>query len=318
MRPLIRMKLYSLRNRLICFCPFENARLRQGALSYDVLTCDVVLPESLPPSVDFGNCSIRCHQSDRIFLRWRAQMIYIVVGMHKSGTTLLSQILHRSGISMVDDVDSATSYDSGNQWERESTKFINHQLLGSSGLFSLHARPTTSRKNDLVVRSLMMDLITRYSAVNQDWGFKDPRSSLTYDEWSSVLPEHKIIAVYRRPEEVWNHYWNSTKGRRRITVFRDFLACWCEYNLAILRLLEKTTTPSIVISYSHLMEGDAEFRRLQSFAARPLSDERKPAMKRSSESPGLIYKLATKLYRLKSDINPASILSALDARRPIS
>jgi hypothetical protein len=243
---------------------------------------------------------------------WRAQMIYIVLGMHKSGTTLLSQILHRSGISMVDDVDLATSYDAGNQWERESTKSINHQLLGSSGLFSLHARPSTSGKHDPLLRHHMSDLLIRYSAANQDWGFKDPRSSLTYDEWSSVLPEHKIIAVYRRPEEVWSHYWSSTKGRRRITVFREFVACWCEYNLAILNVLEKATAPSILLSYARLMKGDGEFRRLESFVGRPLSDERKLSMKRSSDSPGPIYKLAAKLSSLNSGNNPASVLAALD------
>jgi hypothetical protein len=246
------------------------------------------------------------------------KMIYIVLGMHKSGTTLLSQILHRSGISMVDAVDLTTSYDAGNQWERESTKCINHQLLGSSGLFSLHARPSTSRKNDPVIRHQMSDLITRYSAANEDWGFKDPRSSLTYDEWLSVLPEHKVVAVYRRPEEVWSHYWNSTKGRRRVTVFREFVACWCEYNLAILKVLEKTTAPSILLSYSRLMKGDSEFLRLESFVGRPLSDERKPSMKRSSDSPSPVYTLASNLSSLKCGINPASVLAALDGFRSAS
>ncbi|WP_072061546.1 sulfotransferase [Synechococcus sp. GFB01] len=196
-------------------------------------------------------------------------MIYIVLGMHKSGTTLISQILHHSGISMVDDVDETTSYDKGNQWERESTKAMNHQLLGSNGLFSLLAKPPAVRTADPVIRHQMSELISRYNSSGQDWGFKDPRSSLVYDEWSTVLPEHRIIAVYRRPEEVWNHYWNSsTRLRRRLTVFRHFVACWCEYNLQVIQSIQKAKAPWIVLSYSRLMHSDNEFRRLEAFVGR--------------------------------------------------
>lgn len=48
-------------------------------------------------------------------------MIFVVLGMHKSGTTLVSQILHHSGIPMGDGFDENVTYDGGNKYEREST-----------------------------------------------------------------------------------------------------------------------------------------------------------------------------------------------------
>ncbi len=45
------------------------------------------------------------------------QMIYVIFGMHKSGTTLVAEMLHKSGINMGD-FDESVSYDIGNQYER--------------------------------------------------------------------------------------------------------------------------------------------------------------------------------------------------------
>lgn len=249
-------------------------------------------------------------------------MIYIVLGMHKSGTTLISQMLHYSGIPMVDEVDEATSYDRGNQWERESTKALNHQLLGSNGLFSLLASTPAAGSAAQDVRRQMAELVSRYNSSHQDWGFKDPRSTLSYQEWLPVMPEHRVIAIYRRPEEVWSHYWNSsTQVRRRLMVFRRCIACWCEYNMQIIKAIQATTVPWIVLSYSRLMQSDSDFRRLETFVGRPLRDERRPSMKRSHSSPSLIYKLAKKLHTARTGIDPTSILSSmeeLESQKPIA
>ena len=47
--------------------------------------------------------------------------VFVVLGMHKSGTTLVSDILHRSGVPMVE-VRSSEGYDQGNKMERDATR----------------------------------------------------------------------------------------------------------------------------------------------------------------------------------------------------
>ena len=64
-------------------------------------------------------------------------MIYIVLGMHKSGTTLLSQILHHSGISMGENFNESVSYSQGNKYERETTQQINKEILGDPTAYSI-------------------------------------------------------------------------------------------------------------------------------------------------------------------------------------
>lgn len=241
-------------------------------------------------------------------------MIYVVLGMHKSGTTLVSQILHRSGISMVEAIDEARSYDKGNQWERESTKQINHELLRSAHKYSLVARvPPGGVAGDSVVANKMSQLINYYNTLYRDWGFKDPRTALVFDQWSHVLPEHAVIAVYRSPEEVWRHYWNSTRGKRRLTVLRYCLACWCEYNQAIISAIHNKQSNSIVVSYSRLMQGQYEFSRLESFVGRLLSDEREQALNRSHSSSSRLYGIIEKLYILKAGYSPQAIYEELEA-----
>jgi hypothetical protein len=239
-------------------------------------------------------------------------MIHVVLGMHKSGTTLVSQILHHSGIVMVEEADPAKGYDEGNQWEREATKSVNHALLGSEGLYSLRVRRRGPLGTTPELRSRMAEITATCSARHPDWGFKDPRTCLTYEEWARVLPEHVITVVYRRPEEAWAHYWESTRGRRRLTVCREFLAAWCEYNAAIIGLLRTTSMPWIVLPYARLMESDAEFHRLETFIGRPLTDRRQPGLRRSRGTRRGIYDVVRAWHACTGGVSPESIATALD------
>ena len=55
-------------------------------------------------------------------------MLYVVLGMHKSGTTLLSQVLHHSGIDMGE-IPDGVSYDKGNKYEDQESFHINMELI---------------------------------------------------------------------------------------------------------------------------------------------------------------------------------------------
>lgn len=243
-------------------------------------------------------------------------MIHVVLGMHKSGTTLVAETLHHSGIDMMDSVDESRGYDDGNKWERESTKACNHEMLGSAGAHSLHvsARRGLSVAADLAGR--MRRLVDDLSARHDDWGFKDPRTCLTYDAWAAVLPPHRLIVVYRLPEEGWAHYWSATRNpARRLDVLRGFLGAWCEHNAAILGILQRATVPSVVLDYARLMQGDEEFQRLERFVDRPLADRRVAHMNRSRPRRSLGYRLARTVHALGGGRRPEAIAAALAARR---
>lgn len=239
-------------------------------------------------------------------------MIWVVLGMHKSGTTLVSQLLHAAGIPMIEAVNDARGYDEGNKMERDSTKRINHALLGSADLFSLDVRPSPGLAPDAALRREMDQLVSALGAEGADWGFKDPRSCLTYEAWRPSLHEHRIVMVFRDPAETWAHYWNGARRKRKWKVFGQYLRSWCDHNGAMLKILQETTVPSLVLEYSRLMNDPAELRRLEAFVGRDIVDTRHAGMYRSRAA-GFAYRIACWLHRLRGGADPGALVAQLRA-----
>ncbi len=246
-------------------------------------------------------------------------MIYVVLGMHKSGTTLVSEILHHSGVSMGD-FDSSLSYDDGNTYERDEMRSLNKMLLGSGDAHSLQViRPLTGLQ-DVALRNFQnaaKPLLEAAAEDNPDWGFKDPRTVLTYDIWRSVLPEHRLIVVFRRPEELWRHY------TRRISIWRPFrrfwegvkaIRAWCIYNSEILRFLDREERESLVISFAGFMSGDETFRQLEAFIEQSLVDMRKVSLYRNRSDATVSYRFCEFAQRVLFGYRVVEIERALSAR----
>ena len=243
-------------------------------------------------------------------------MIYVILGMHKSGTTLVSQILHASGINMGE-FDEDVSYDQGNKFERETTLAWDMEILGASDFGVLDLTPDGVPAMNDDQRGRMRGIIADCQGKYANWGFKDPRSALTYDLWAQELPEHRIIAVYRDPAEVWPRFkWRGLrKWHTNFDRAHAYLQRWNEHNRNILRFLSETSMPSLVISYHTLMGGSGELARLQEFVGRELADRRKPGLYRSRSRGDFFLRAAEWRIRRASGSSSAEVLAALDARR---
>lgn len=237
---------------------------------------------------------------------------FIIMGMHKSGTTLISEMLDLSGISMQEELDKR-SYDQGNYFERRSTKAMNKKLLSSDGKNSLRVirqLQGNQNKNELNLKAQrILNDAARTSA--GDWGFKDPRNCLTYDFWSSLLPEHKIICIYRNPENVHAHY----TGRRKLSVSRGFraLRAWSIYNNSMLKAYKSQSAEGrIMINYERLMASNNELRRLERFVGRSLVDRRKKSMQRHFITRNSRVDTEGKLVHFLCGLEPTQIKDQLD------
>jgi len=209
-------------------------------------------------------------------------VIYVVLGMHKSGTTLVSQILHHSGINMDDHIDDQVSYDRGNKYERQAVLNLNIEILGARGYEVLDLTPrsleTVPDRQRSRVEEIVADCASRY----EDWGFKDPRTCLTYPVWASALPAHKLIVIFRDPREIWPRF---RPNRRRFYQgprnARMMLSRWWEHNTRILDYVRNADTDALILRYRDLMTTQGEFDRLQAFVHRKLVDRREPTLYRS-------------------------------------
>lgn len=242
-------------------------------------------------------------------------MIYVVLGMHKSGTTLISQILHHSGINMGDDIDTHVSYDQGNKYERDSTKMLNIEILSSYGMRSLHVTTPTTLWMTENQRVRMREIIRSCDERYADWGFKDPRTCLVYPLWASELPEHKIIAIYRSPDELWRRYRPRSIRRRPGEPYRawKFAKRWCEYNANILTYLQNTQMGFLVLDYRRLMTAKTEFDRVQEFVGGELEDRRRIDLYRNRPRESFLIKFAMWLVYKQTGCRPEEIINQLEA-----
>jgi hypothetical protein len=207
-------------------------------------------------------------RSGRAYHTLKTPEVFVVVGMHKSGTTLMAKTLHLSGISMVPaSQDAQRSYDEGATYEWNAFKTLNHDLLRGAGEGSLaidaERSPTALISHEDRCRALIAHVGARF----QTWGFKDPRTTLTYPFWRRFLPPHRIVAIYRSPNEVAAHY-----ARQRDRLVGQSLHHWSIYNTKIIECLEMPGTANILLSFNALMTDREEWTRFRNFVGRDLVD----------------------------------------------
>jgi hypothetical protein len=222
-------------------------------------------------------------------------LVVVVLGMHKSGTSLVSEIIHHSGIEMVEATPSAT-YDTGQHYERLSTNAINKDLLQSSHLHSLETtRPLDMGKVNTQARRRAESLVGTLMTRGKDWGFKDPRTCLTYGFWKEILPDHKLVCIFRDVFEVYQHY----RGKKRRGM--QALHAWYVYNRALLEAYQQAPAHSrLLIDYGALMSSDLEVDRIGRFLGRKIEDRRNHSLRRSRPLIGLQSRGAAAIYRLKT------------------
>lgn len=265
-------------------------------------------------------------------------MIYIVLGMHKSGTTLVSESLHKSGIHMGN-FPPELGYDGGNKYEHHEAQATNRKLLNgylipriryflstlkqpvynqagykknsdSTAIF-IRKRHFSSLMRTGDIPTSMHEIIEESNEEFVDWGFKDPRTCYTYGIWKRALPEHRLVVVYRDYQHLLKRYratpWHPT------AVYR-ILHSWSMHNQFILNYLDTTPFPFLILDYDQLMKGDEEFRRLANFVGHELVDVRKKELYRNTGEASHNHWVNQRISNLL-DPSPSSIYEKLVQRR---
>ena len=221
--------------------------------------------------------------------------------MHKSGTTLAAQIFHESG-TFMGNFDPGTGYDEGNKYESREPHDLNIEMLGCKYDESSLNVSKVLKPED--IKPEMMQKLAAFVKETQgryaDWGFKDPRTCLTYSVWRKVLPEHKLIIIFRSPVELWLHY----KPKKFFKSIYSVLICWKAlkgwyiYNKEILKVLRAGQKNCFVMEYGHLMGDERYFKSLCEFTGRVLHDSRSAGLYRNKgKKRDMCYRLSLFLQK---------------------
>ncbi|WP_018930674.1 sulfotransferase [Gracilibacillus lacisalsi] len=219
-------------------------------------------------------------------------MRYVILGMHKSGTTLVSRILHKSNLNMGV-FDESIDYDSGNQFEREEFNVINKEILRCGRKSSLLVtKKVKSNKIDGKIYEKAYSAVQNLDIKYTDWGFKDPRTCLTYTFWKQIISDHKLIVVVRDPHEVWLHYMKKGKKRNKLAQLAIAilaLRAWYIYNKHVLEIIKNNNNEILIIDYTNLMSSRGEFDKLSEFVNMKLIDCRDNSYYRSKKNKSTLY-----------------------------
>src|SRR5712691_292504 len=130
----------------------------------------------------------------------------IIIGMHSSGTSLITGIISRLGVHIGND--SAFSKENESGFFRE----INNHLLRDQGAHWAKPAPFISRLNDenfiqenvRKALALFNNSEDTYGKVEGDqlWTWKDPRTTVTVPIWLNIFPEAKVLHVIRNGIDV--------------------------------------------------------------------------------------------------------------------
>ena len=120
----------------------------------------------------------------------------VVTGMHRSGTSLLANLLREAGVAVGDRLYGPNAFNPKGHFEDEEFLDLHEAILKFNGTtWALHDAPDELRISD-EHRARARELVARRSGQHL-WGWKDPRTVLFLDLWHGLLREAKFIFIFR-------------------------------------------------------------------------------------------------------------------------
>ena len=191
----------------------------------------------------------------------------IVAGFHRSGTSLLAQMLHRAGLFLGYDLMGAAFSNPHGHFEDIEIFSLHEQILASNGQTWLVSEPFLPVIAESYWRR-MERIIRRRDAEHNLWGFKDPRVCLFMMVWKHLLPNARVLLIYR-------HFSDTTYSlsRRQSTelfakptgaerIYRRFweepdlaLRMWLTHNEALLTFARTYPGDTLAVSLDLVQNG---------------------------------------------------------------
>ena len=205
------------------------------------------------------------------------QRVVVVIGMHRSGTSLVTRGLRALGVQLGENLANRASPDNAKgHWEDRDILDLNERLMaalamqwdvvGSADASVLEAASLAPLVNEAAL------LVREKLAGRPVWAFKDPRTARLWPFWRRVLAEvpdvqADFVWVVRHPLPVAQ----SLAGRDGFSPLKSHLL-WLNHNLA--PYADVAANRHVVVDYDRvLMEPGAELGRIAESLALGMDDE---------------------------------------------
>jgi hypothetical protein len=197
---------------------------------------------------------------------------FVIAGMHRSGTSLLSSLLHQGGCRMGEALLPADAHNRAGYFEDVEFLELNRRIFAAaipadhSGHadwgWTEDAEARTIHASHLQPFTAAADaLIARRRAAGHCWGWKDPRTSLLLDFWDARLQDARYLFVYRSP-------WDVADSMQRLgaDIFLRHpeyaYRIWYHYNRALLAFARVHRNRTLIINANALMRAPQRLAEL--------------------------------------------------------
>jgi hypothetical protein len=190
----------------------------------------------------------------------------IIAGFHRSGTSATARLLHRAGLFLGYALLEPLPSNPYGHFEDREIVALHQEILADNDLTWLVGEPFLPVVSEARWQR-MRQMIERRNAEHALWGFKDPRACLIIMLWKYLLPDMKIVLVYR-------HFSESTRslGQRQSSdlflrrgnyyIHRRFweepdlaLRMWLVHNKALLAFARAHPQDTLAVSMDMIRDG---------------------------------------------------------------
>lgn len=197
----------------------------------------------------------------------------IIAGFHRSGTSLVSQLLGSAGLFLGDELLDALPSNPYGHFEDVAFVNLHERILRDNQMMWIVDKPfvpVIGERRWAEMSDLAYDRNIRYPV----WGFKDPRVCLFLPHWKFLMPNAKTLIVYRHFTEATH----SLERRHAEDIFNGVgpyethmrfwrepdlaLRMWLLYNQALVTFARAHNDDVLVISLDALRRGAPLVRML--------------------------------------------------------
>lgn len=232
--------------------------------------------------------------------------VVCLLGMHRSGTSLMASYLQHCGISMGQRMVQAGVGNPKGHFEDKDFVEFHKAVLRRNGSYMYAPKPLLDVDDEH--RQKAREMVHQRRAAGSDWGFKDPRGALFLDFWGELLPEARYFFVYRDPYLVIDSLFRRKGDWPLYLMFGWAASAWIRYNNEILAFFKKNPQKCVLVNIGGFNRNPEEARAAVAAALdlnlhKPYSDVYAPKYitSDSARPTGFYTRLCEMFYRGRLD-----------------
>jgi len=207
----------------------------------------------------------------------QSSKILIIIGMHRSGTSLCASWLHKCGLNIGNNLAGKAIGNTKGQFEDIDFLNLHNKILKANDLYY---EVTNQNINTSTFKNDFKNLVASKNKQPQ-WGWKEPRTCLFLNEYLKLLPESKSLIVYRHYNDVVDSLVRRFIKKEKVstrknklakyynlyikynflkkTVGNEWLKIWIRYNNEILNYIkQKNSNDYIITDLNGLIKNDSD------------------------------------------------------------